>query len=208
VAHALDPIRLFQQLEQLQQAIFRCATICSPCVSSLQSAPTRVFSVERCTVGTLQVSGSAPDATAALRTLYQEQERRKRVYGLGTSWLFPTLDDAGCFLMGEFFSIGSYNAFSLITTIVESQNHQKFGRAHIMTSFSIPHRPHTIKQLLIDEILKSCSGKTLLCRQLDERERQRTERCASSRSLPGIFSSAQHLARGRQREVSPRAGYS
>jgi hypothetical protein len=35
--------------------------------------------------------------------------------------------------MGEFFSIGSYNAFSLITTIVESQNHQKFGRASIDT---------------------------------------------------------------------------
>ena len=31
--------------------------------------------------------------------------------------------------MGEFFSIGSYNVFSLITTIVGSQNHQKLGRA-------------------------------------------------------------------------------
>src|SRR6266576_2329631 len=30
VAHALDPIRLFEQLEQLQQAVFRCAVGCSP----------------------------------------------------------------------------------------------------------------------------------------------------------------------------------
>jgi hypothetical protein len=35
--------------------------------------------------------------------------------------------------MGEFFSIGSYNACSLITTIVESQYHQKFGKAEMDT---------------------------------------------------------------------------
>jgi hypothetical protein len=34
VAQALDPIRLFQQLEQLQQAVFRCAVNCSPCIHS------------------------------------------------------------------------------------------------------------------------------------------------------------------------------
>ncbi len=49
VAHALDPIRLFQQLEQLQQAVFRCATNCPPFVSHIPSAPIRVFSVEDCT---------------------------------------------------------------------------------------------------------------------------------------------------------------
>src|SRR5207253_6493300 len=35
VAQALDPIRLFQQLEQLQQAVFRCAVNCSPFVPSM-----------------------------------------------------------------------------------------------------------------------------------------------------------------------------
>lgn len=35
VAHALDPIRLFEQVERLQQAVFRCAADCSPFVSSL-----------------------------------------------------------------------------------------------------------------------------------------------------------------------------
>jgi len=30
VAQALDPIRLFHQLEQLQQAVFRCAVDYSP----------------------------------------------------------------------------------------------------------------------------------------------------------------------------------
>ena len=39
VAHALDPIHLFQQLEQLQQAVFRCATRCSPFVPSPSPAP-------------------------------------------------------------------------------------------------------------------------------------------------------------------------
>src|SRR6202035_633287 len=53
VAQALDPIFLFQQLEQLQQAVFRCAVGCSPFISSLPSAPLRVFSVERCTAGKL-----------------------------------------------------------------------------------------------------------------------------------------------------------
>ncbi|MGZ3610295.1 MAG: hypothetical protein ACXVBU_09545, partial [Ktedonobacteraceae bacterium] len=58
VARTLDPIRLFQQLEQLQQAIFRCAVGCSPCISSLPSAPLRVFSVARCMTGTLPSIGS------------------------------------------------------------------------------------------------------------------------------------------------------
>ena len=35
VAHALDPIRLLHQLEQLQQAIYRFATGCSPFLSSI-----------------------------------------------------------------------------------------------------------------------------------------------------------------------------
>ena len=47
VAQALDPIRLFEQLEQLQQAVFRCAVGCSPFLSSLPSTPLRVFSVGR-----------------------------------------------------------------------------------------------------------------------------------------------------------------
>jgi hypothetical protein len=81
MAHALDPIRLFHQLEQLQQALFRCAVGYSPFVPGLPSAPLRVFSLERCTVEKLQASGSVPDATAALCTLYQEQERRKRALG-------------------------------------------------------------------------------------------------------------------------------
>ena len=47
MAQALDPIRLFQQLEQLQQAVFRCAVGCSPFVSSPLAAPLHVFSVEQ-----------------------------------------------------------------------------------------------------------------------------------------------------------------
>jgi hypothetical protein len=81
VAQALDPIRLLRQLEQLQQAVFRCAVGCSPFVSSLLSDPLHVFSVEQCTAGKLPEERKAPDPTAGLETLYREQERRKRVLG-------------------------------------------------------------------------------------------------------------------------------
>jgi Integrase core domain len=79
VAHALDPIRLFQQLELLQQAVFRCAVSCSPYVPNALSAPVRVFSVEYCTMGSVQASKSAPDPAAGFHNLYHEKERRKRV---------------------------------------------------------------------------------------------------------------------------------
>ncbi len=81
VAHALDPIRLMHKLEQLQQAVFRCAVGCSPFISSPLSDPLHVFSVEQCIAGTFLVEGSIPDPAAAFHTLYREQERRKRVLG-------------------------------------------------------------------------------------------------------------------------------
>jgi len=81
VAGNLDPIRLFQQLEQLQQAVFRCAVNCSPFVPSTLPAPLRVFSVEHCTAGNLPAERSVSEPTAELHTLYREQERRKRVLG-------------------------------------------------------------------------------------------------------------------------------
>jgi hypothetical protein len=43
VAQALDPIDLFQQLMQLQQAVFRCAAGCSPFVPFPLSDPLYVF---------------------------------------------------------------------------------------------------------------------------------------------------------------------
>ncbi|MFL5658488.1 MAG: hypothetical protein ACJ8CB_30420 [Ktedonobacteraceae bacterium] len=81
VAQSLDPIRLFQQGEQLQQAVFRCAVNCSPCVSHPSSAPIHVFSVERCTAGSVPAERNVPDPAPVLHTLYREQERRKRVLG-------------------------------------------------------------------------------------------------------------------------------
>jgi hypothetical protein len=44
VVQALDPIRLFQQLEQLQQAVFRCAVSCYPVISPIPAVAIRVFS--------------------------------------------------------------------------------------------------------------------------------------------------------------------
>jgi hypothetical protein len=81
VAQALDPIDVFQQLTQLQQAVFRCAVGCAPFVSSPLSDPLQLFSIEQCTVGKLPEERKAPDPPARLETLYREQERRKRVLG-------------------------------------------------------------------------------------------------------------------------------
>jgi hypothetical protein len=72
VAQALDPLRLFQQLEQLQKAVFRCAVNYAPFVPKLPLAPLSVFSVDDCTAGAQQASGSFPNPTAVFHTLYQE----------------------------------------------------------------------------------------------------------------------------------------
>jgi hypothetical protein len=81
VASALDPIRLFQQVALMQQAVFRCAASCSPFVSHIPPVPIRVFSVDDCIVGILPQERNVPNPTAGLQTLYREQERRKRVLG-------------------------------------------------------------------------------------------------------------------------------
>ncbi len=81
VAEILDPIGLFHQLKQLQQAVFRCATGCSPFVSSPLADPLHIFSPEPCTAGKLPEERSAPAPSAGLEALCHEQERRKRVLG-------------------------------------------------------------------------------------------------------------------------------
>ena len=69
------------QFPLAKQAVFRCAVGCSPCISSLPSAPIHVFSVERCVTAKLPAEGSIPNRATGLQTLYREQERRKRVVG-------------------------------------------------------------------------------------------------------------------------------
>jgi hypothetical protein len=80
VVHTLDPIRLFQQLEQLQQAVFRCAVGCSPCVSSIPSAPIHVFSVDDCIAKSR--SGENASWTGSARTKIP-----LRGVGAVTSWV-------------------------------------------------------------------------------------------------------------------------
>jgi hypothetical protein len=81
VAQALDPLRLFQQVEQLQKAVFRCAVSCSPLVSNTPTTAIRIFSVASCTAGNAPAERNIPDPAAGLHTLYSEQEKRKRVLG-------------------------------------------------------------------------------------------------------------------------------
>ena len=47
VAQSLDPLCLFEQLEQLQKALFSCAVEGNPFVSNATSLPIRVFSVQQ-----------------------------------------------------------------------------------------------------------------------------------------------------------------
>lgn len=79
IAHTLDPIRLFRQVEQLQQAVFRCGVGCAPVVSQTPSVPIRIFSVERCTTGNVPIERSVPCLAEGLHILYREQEKRKRI---------------------------------------------------------------------------------------------------------------------------------
>jgi hypothetical protein len=81
VMKALDPIRLLHQLEKLEQAVFRCAVGCALVISPIPSTSIRVFSLQDCSAGALPAEGRSPDLEAGLQTLYQEQERRKRVLG-------------------------------------------------------------------------------------------------------------------------------
>jgi len=81
VVEVLNPIGLFHQLKQLQQAVFRCAAGCSPFVSSPQADPLHVFSLEQCTAGKLPAERNPTAPSAGLEALWREQERRKRVLG-------------------------------------------------------------------------------------------------------------------------------
>lgn len=80
VSQALDPILLFQQIALLQQAVFRCAAGCFPLVLHTPPAPLLVFSVANCAAGMLLRKRIASGPEAGLQSLYQEQERRKRVH--------------------------------------------------------------------------------------------------------------------------------
>jgi hypothetical protein len=81
VVEVLDPVGLFNQLKQLQQAVFRRAVGCSPFVSSPLADPLQVFSVEQCIAGKLSAKRSPPAPNRGLETLCREQERRKGVLG-------------------------------------------------------------------------------------------------------------------------------
>ena len=147
VAQALDPIRLFQQGEGLQQAVFHYAVSCSPVVSHTLSAPIRLFSVERWSAGALPNEGMAPDPAAALHTLSQEQERRRRVLGWRhthtdpfageweqiTAWLFanPERSSGDIFRELQRLSPGRYQPLQIRTL----QRGMRKIRAHLLETW-------------------------------------------------------------------------
>jgi hypothetical protein len=89
VAESLDPLRLLRELEQLQQALFRYAVEGNPFVSQASSWPVRVFAVEQCRTDLSPVEGSVPTSPTGFATLYQEQEKRKRVLGWRRTHIDP-----------------------------------------------------------------------------------------------------------------------
>jgi site-specific recombinase XerD len=72
VARTLDPLRLFQQLQQLQHAIFRCAVGCSLMGQEGSASPLLVFASEQCTTGLPVPKGAEATAGSPLQHRCQE----------------------------------------------------------------------------------------------------------------------------------------
>jgi len=81
VVQALDPVLLLEQVQHLQQALFRCAAEVPPFISPAAVVPIRVFVVEQCTMGGVPAKEGISDLSRGLPALYQQQEKRKRVLG-------------------------------------------------------------------------------------------------------------------------------
>jgi hypothetical protein len=81
VVQSLDPLRLLEQLVQLQKSLFRFAVEGNPFISHTPSLPIHGFSVEQCSTEVAPVEVRLHDSSPGLAALYQEQEKRKRVLG-------------------------------------------------------------------------------------------------------------------------------
>ena len=170
VAEVLDPIGLFHQLKQLQQAVFRCAVGCSPFVSSPLAALLQVFSVEKCTVGKLHAERSSPAPNAGLETLCHEQERRKRMLGWRRthkdpfegewehilSWLVanPELSSGDIFRELQHRSPGRYQPLQIRTL----QRGMRKIRAYLLQTFEEQWQEEVIQVPLSSPVSARCSA--------------------------------------------------
>jgi hypothetical protein len=101
VAQALDPVGLFQQIQHLQQAVFRHAVSHSSLFPSPSPAPLLFFSAEGCMTKRSSAEKPPPDPASVLQMLRREQQKRRRsldwrrtrvdpfegVWGHVTAWL-------------------------------------------------------------------------------------------------------------------------
>jgi hypothetical protein len=179
VAQALDPVRLLQQLELLQQAVFRCAVGCSPVISPVPSLTIRVFSVNDCTVGRIPHERNIPNPTAGPEVLYREQERRKRVLGWRRthkdpfegeweqifSWLVanPERSSGDIFRELQRRSPGRYQPLRIRTL----QRGMRKIRSYLLETFEEQWQEEVIQQQSIDQ---SCAteerGRSVICHEL------------------------------------------
>lgn len=74
-ARDLDPVRLFQQLQQLQHAVFRCAVGASPVEQSTAASSLLVFEEVRCSMGLLASQESEPDREGFLQQHGRQESR-------------------------------------------------------------------------------------------------------------------------------------
>jgi hypothetical protein len=77
MAQVLDPLRLFQQLERLQQAVFRCALDDSPSSVYAPSPPILLFALADCTIGSLFVEERIIEPTVALLKMREQRHRQQ-----------------------------------------------------------------------------------------------------------------------------------
>ena len=89
VAQSLDPLCLFEQLEQLQKALFHCAVEGNPFVSNATSLPIRVFSVQQCTTEVGPVQWSPPDYPQVLPPCTKSRRRENACWAGGVPTKIP-----------------------------------------------------------------------------------------------------------------------
>jgi hypothetical protein len=76
MAQALDPLWLFQQLERLQQAIFRCVLDASPSSECAPSPAILLFALADGTTGPLSAEEIIVDPAVALLKMCEQQHRQ------------------------------------------------------------------------------------------------------------------------------------
>ena len=72
MAQVLDPLRLFQHLERLQQAVFRCALDATPSSVDAPSPSILLFALADCTAGSICIAERIIEPAVALLKMREQ----------------------------------------------------------------------------------------------------------------------------------------